>query len=661
MNKERVAFAELPGICICLIAVLLAQANSLPIWVFGLVIICVGLRLALGWRGREAPPRGAMIAIALISIALLFLRFRTFNGLAAGTALLALTAGLKVLETRTRRDIYIVTLVIFFLALSALLLSESFWLLAYLLLVAWFASIVLLRVTTLAPAPRWGQSLRYGVRLALQAVPLAMIFWFLFPRFAAPLWHLPGSSGAATTGLSDSMSPGDITSLAQSDEIAFRVHFATAAPAPKDQYWRGPVLHDFDGRSWSRRTFQPNFSGPPPPSRGQAYRYTINLEPHDHNWVYALDWPAQFALERGTLTVDYTVSQPFPVDRPIDVKMTSFALLPENQVLSSTERTRDTFLPRGNPRSVALAKQMRVSHPDEMDMVLAVLDMFAKQEFFYTLTPPPLGEDSVDDFLFSTRRGFCGHYASAFALLMRAAKIPTRVVTGYQGGTFNRFANYWIVRQREAHAWDEVWINGHGWMRIDPTASISPSRVLESVNDSVAVDEPLTSHWQSNSRWFRDAALRLDQLSELWREQILTFNQDSQERLLRALHIPEPDGQKLVLVLAAMMSVVLLWLTWQVRRELEPSPKDPTLKAYARLCAKLAAVGFTRRPDEGSEDYAQRIAAQRPDLAEEVSGLCDWYAALRYAAPSDQITLRQFQEGVRAFRPSKKPPAPSGG
>jgi hypothetical protein len=261
----------------------------------------------------------------------------------------------------------------------------------------------------------------------------------------------------------------------------------------------------------------------------------------------------------------------------------------------------------------------------------------------------------VDEFMFETRRGFCGHYASAFATLMRAAGIPAHVVTGYQGGTFNRFADYWIVRQSDAHAWTEVWIEGRGWLRIDPTSAIAPNRVERGADDASGADEPLTGRWERHSAWLADARLRLDALRQIWRERILFFDQDSQQQMLAWLNIPEPDGQKLVLVLAAAMTAVLCWLTWSVRREVDPSSKEPLIRAYARLCTKLAAVGIPRLPHEGAEDYASRVAQRRPDLGPEVAALCRHYSRLRYAAAGERINIRQLDASVRAFRPRANP------
>src|SRR5271168_4355357 len=271
MNAERVSYEHLLGIFACLALALVAHIASLPPWIPAVVIVCGLVRLGLARNGRSSPSGWVVLSLALLSIPLLFVRFHTFNGLAAGTALLVLMAGLKLLETKTKRDIYIITLIIYFVSLSALLEGDSFWLLAYLIGVCWFTTATLLRLTSGGTAPDWRSSLRYAGRVLGQALPLALVFWFLFPRFAGPLWQIPNDSRVNESGLSDTMSPGDITQLALSDEVAFRVRFTGSAPPPQERYWRGPVLHDFDGRTWRAGAMFPNTR--PLPARGPGYQY----------------------------------------------------------------------------------------------------------------------------------------------------------------------------------------------------------------------------------------------------------------------------------------------------------------------------------------------------------------------------------------------------
>ncbi len=265
---SKVSYEDLWGISACLALALAAHLGSMPPWVLGTVVVTAAIRLVSARRGRGPPPRSVRLLVSAAAIALLFAQFHTFNGLAAGTALLALTAGLKVLETDTKRDIYIITLIIYFVGISALLGGESFWLLAYLISVCWLTTATLLRLTTPSASGLEPQSAIFGEDIG-QALPVALVLWLLFPRFSGPLWHMPGDDRIAGSGLSDTMSPGDIDRLALSDEVAFRVHFTTAAPPSQERYWRGPVLHDFDGRTW-RRSFPLSLKPPPLQPQGPA-------------------------------------------------------------------------------------------------------------------------------------------------------------------------------------------------------------------------------------------------------------------------------------------------------------------------------------------------------------------------------------------------------
>ncbi len=648
-----VTYPQLRSMSLCAGLALAVYVGALPWWLTGVIASSIGVRLFLAARGYAPPGRALRLGIAAASIMILFLQLRTFNGLSAGTALLCLIAGLKILETQARRDLYAVALIVYFLCLSALLRSESFWLFVYLLGVAWLTAAALLSL-----APRcggWEHSLRYAGRISAQALPVALVLWLFFPRFDAPLWHLPSEGRSARSGLSNTMSPGDIVDLALSDEIAFRVRFEGAVPPPEERYWRGPVLHDTDGHTW--RNEGPGTRGAALwTASGPAYLYTLSLEPHAFNWLFALDWPDSWNVPDARLTGDYTLEQTEPVSKLIEVTARSHTHVHAQGALPEAARRRDTALPPNrNPRTLAFAADLRRSHPGDGDYVAAVLDLFRREEFFYTLAPPPLGQNSVDEFLFDTKRGFCGHYAAAFATLMRAAGIPTRIVTGYQGGAYNPYAGYWIIRQSNAHAWDEIWVAGEGWLRVDPTSAIAPARVEAGLEDSLA-DNRLAPGLSAHLPWLLDFRLRLDALGQLWRQRILRFDQLAQFSLLERLGIGEPDAQKVVLAMAAGLALAFGWLMWQLRREQRPQPKDPVVIAYRRLCKKLAGIGLPRAPHEGAEDYAARIASSRPDLGAAVNALCECYSQLRYALPTPRraAELESFIARVRAFRPLRR-------
>ncbi len=662
--SSRLARLDLPRLgwtAATLVLALLPLQSRLSWWIRVTIVLAIGIRLILAGLDRGLPPAPLRLAISGSAIVLLFLKFHTFNGIDAGSALLALMAGLKFLEARSARDVRIIVMIVYFLCLASLLTGTSFALLFYLVGVSWLATAVLLCFTTARPTPSMPENLRFSARLLGLALPLAVALWLFFPRFSGPLWQLPAGGGAATSGLSDRVSPGDLSELSLSDEVAMRVRFQGAIPAPSQRYWRGLVLDRFDGRSWTRsrvddlvRTELTQGAALTP--AGPVYRYTVSLEPHPQGWLLALEHPFRWDLSRAWLTADRVLMQADPVNRPLDYTAESDSGGESSSVLDERERHRQSLLPgRSNPRTRSLAQELRSASASDAAYAQTVLDLFRRERFHYTLTPPRLAQDAVDEFLFETRRGFCEHYASAFAVLMRAAGVPARVVIGYQGGTFNRYGGYWIIRQSDAHAWDEIWLEGRGWVRVDPTAAIAPERIERGsadVLDAGGIIRP----WEQRIAWLGDLRLRLDQMHALWRDLVLRFDQRRQFALLEALHVPAPDSSKLVLCLALALSLTSLWLMWQMHRSTSMRRQDPVQAEYQRLRRRLTALGIDIRPHDTALAVASAVQRQRPLLGSRVAALCNLYNQLRYGreaadtgTPGFQARLRQLRQGIRAL------------
>jgi protein-glutamine gamma-glutamyltransferase len=322
------------------------------------------------------------------------------------------------------------------------------------------------------------------------AAPVALVMFLLFPRVPGPFWALPSRSAAGLTGLSDEMSPGMISQLIQSDEIAFRVSFEGPEPPQSALYWRGPVLERFDGSTWRDLERLPQLS-PRMQLRGPSFRYRITLEPHGRAWLLALDFPARWSDRDAMLTNEFQLVSRRPIDSAHALEIESWPEASPEPELSPLLRMRNLQQPEGrNPRSTELAIALRAAAGSDAAFVDAVLRHFREQPFVYTLQPPLLGSvHPVDEFMFRTRRGFCEHYASAFTLMARAAGVPARVVTGYQGGEVNPISNRLVVRQSDAHAWSEVWLEGRGWTRVDPTGAVAPNRIELSLGDALPAGE----------------------------------------------------------------------------------------------------------------------------------------------------------------------------
>jgi transglutaminase-like putative cysteine protease len=640
------ARSQMAAAVMFLAAVLLVAANA-PVWTVAIAAACAAWRMLVA-AGRLAAPRqrrgmrfvfGAATALLVGAV---MMSFRTLNGLAAGTALLVLMGALKLLESRGRRDDGIVIGVSLFLLLAAALANQSLYRLPLYLLFILGACSAIMVVAHPAAALPLRSALRLSARALLMAVPLAAACFLFFPRFGSGFWALPGGGGA-TTGLSDEMAPGAIDKLVADYEPAFRAKFEGPVPPPEERYWRGPVLNDFDGFTWRR--VRRYYQRAPVTFLGEPLRYQVTLEPTHRNWIFALDTVVESPQPQVSLLHDRSLLRSEPVNESLTYNAVSHLRTAPQVPLTAEARRHETSLPDGpNPRARQLALQLRARARDDADYARLALDWFRDNKLEYTFEPEPTSLDSVDSVLFDTRRGFCGHFASAYANLMRAAGVPARVVTGYLGGEWNPFGSYFIVRQSDAHAWTEVWLEGRGWTRIDPTAVVEPARLRSGVYEMLGQDGAPMEVSILRTPWLARMAQYWDGVNQWWREHVLGFNLGSQFDVLRMLGIESPDWQKLGWGFAAAMLLWLLWVTSSLRRSVPRLKPDRIGRAWLKANRKLAKLASPRAPSEGAMDYARRIARQHPALAPQVTAIASRYTRLRYgesAAPSDIAELER--------------------
>lgn len=640
------------------LAAVALHVDRLPLWCVVAIALIAAWRAVAAFVAFDLPRRLIRLALGAGLLIAVALQFNAISGLAAGTALLAAMGAVKLLETQARRDHYIVIGVALFLLIAATLDRQDLPRLALYGAHLWLCCTTLAIVGT----PEAGLDARAAFRLAGRAlawgVPLMLLLFLFFPRVQGRIWSLP-AGGSAVTGLGNEMSPGSISELSESDDPAFRVNFIGDRPPSQALYWRGPVLHDFDGYTWRReqgriyRSATLRYLGP-------AYRYRITLEPHRQRWWFALDLPTGAPREGVFFTFDYQLIGLEPVTQAVSYEMTSHIDYRSDDQASLLARRIDLQLPqRRNPRSIAWAKRERARAGSDRAFVERVLGLFRDGGYVYSLTPPRLDLDSVDDFLFRTRTGFCGHYASAFVTLMRAAGIPARVVTGYHGGEWNPIGQYLIVRQSDAHAWAEIWIDGRGWTRFDPTGVVAPDRLQRAALDRIAVlsegADPLIAElglWQRT-------VLTWDTVNTWWKLRVLEFDLRSQLQLMQDLGFERPGLRQLGWLTVAGLALWLLSVGLRFSRAARAPRGDRLTRLYRRLCARLAAQGLERAPDEGPLDYAARIARERPDYAADVVPLLREYAAARYGPPGgnggddgrgSEDRLRALERRVRALR-----------
>lgn len=614
---------------------LLPHVARLPVWVSASILGVTGWRALAAYRQWPLPSGWLRFVLMAAAVGGVYAQYGRVSGQQAGTALLCLMAALKLLELKARRDVMVVIFLMYFLLVTHFLYDQALWTLAYLLACVLAITTVLIDCQHRGALPL-RRSLQTAATLLAQAAPLALLMFVLFPRIPGPLWGLPADAGAARSGLSDSMSPGDISSLILSDAPAFRVEFEGPLPAAEARYWRGPVFDHFDGRSWqdSQPRGRPSAQQTPTiQANGAALAYTLTLEPQRHHWLFALD-----AVDATQLPADAYLgagAQLLSERRTLERRRYSLTSHPQYRLdaaVAANDPKLDRYLrlpAHSNPRTLALATNWRARFGSDAQIVQQALLMFREQDFVYTLNPPPLGRDSVDEFLFDTRRGFCEHYASSFTFLMRAAGIPARVVTGYLGGELNPLGDYLLIRQSDAHAWSEVWLPGAGWQRVDPTAAVAPERVERGLAEALDLRAELPDFLAHRGSLQAAIARHWDWINAQWNGWVLGYGPELQREFLSRFGLGQVRDMLLALTVAVTAGLGLTGLL--LLRRMRPAPVlDDALRQWQRLQRRLQPLGLAQRPAEGALDFAERISAQVPTLAAPLQEIVALYLAQRY-------------------------------
>lgn len=643
-EARLVSTRDLAWLSGALLIVIAPHALRAPWWLTLLTLCLFGWRFYFSLNRAALPSRWLVLGIALVAMLGVWVEYRTLFGRQPGILLLMLFAGLKLLETRSHRDAAAAAFLGYFLIVTNFLYTQSIPTAAAMCVGLFAITATLVGFSAPQRAPR--ANLRTAGLLLAHAAPAALALFLLFPRVSGPLWGLPQDAYAGMTGLSETMSPGTLSSLAQSDAIAFRAEFEGEPPPQRLRYWRGPLMWDFDGRTWTiGASYLAKFV---PPSGGRArHRYAVVLEPHNRHWLFALETAASLP-ERASMSFDGQVVAGSRVRSRLRYEMTS--VIAPDPVPSEERDTlrRALRLPPGfNPRAMALAAQWRAASRSDEEVLEHAIGFLRDGRYTYTLEPPLLGRHSVDEFLFETRAGFCEHYASAFAFLMRSAGIPARIVTGYQGGELNSIDRIITVRQSDAHAWTEVFLGGRGWVRIDPTAASVPRRVESGLSLAVPEGE-LLPLMRPRLEWLRGMRDRWDAMAHKWNVWVLGYNPERQRDLLASVGMRDADWRTLTAALFTVLGVMTLaLLAWSLRRLQRP---DPVQGAWRAFCRKLAARGIERSPHEGPRDYAARAARALPSARRPILRIGALYIAQRYGVSASAAGVARLKRMVRELR-----------
>ena len=627
-------------------------------WATSLLVLLLIWRAFLTVTQRPIPSRLLMLPLLLAASLAVYLQYRTVVGQQAGVTFLLLLMALKLLEMRARRDIFVVIFLSFFILLTQFLNGQEIHVAAMALLAVAALFFVLISVNldeTDLPA---GRKFKMVGLTLLKAIPLTAVLFVLFPRISGPLWGTPGDSATGNTGLSNSMSPGTISRLLESPEIAFRVKFDGAPPTNDKLYWRGPVFGTFNGRTWTPLS-QRLTEAPAASIQGDArsmLSYTVTLEPHDRDWLFALDAPAMLPITsefRPRLTPEMRIVTNDLIRQRLRYEMRSYTSYRLNADASEAERRNWLELPATyNPRTLQLAAEIRSRSGSDADRVRATLEHLRRGGYEYTLSPPRLGRNSIDEFLFDTRQGYCEHYSSAFAFLMRALDVPVRVVTGYQGGELNPVDGFLTIRQSDAHAWSEVWLQGRGWVRVDPTAIVAPLRIDQGASEIARRSGLALPGSGSSFTWLRSIRFNWEAVQNSWNQWVLSYSQERQRDLIGLLGLT-PNWESLALVLAVVVTIVLALMAMVSLRT--RTERDPLGEAFRLLRDRLERAGVSTAEHLGPRElYARSKRTLVHDDAKRARKLLSRIERMRYSRTSEGVAradIRALRRAIREFRP----------
>lgn len=634
---------------LCSIALItLPHAWHLPLPLFSFFLVTLVWRFLALWRRHWLPNRWILFLVTLLAIALLIVQHRGLFGRDGGTALIVVALGLKLFEIRSRREIYLVVYLSFIVAASQFLYEQSIFMAGYIFVVC--ASQLLTLIFETAHQIPSRVAIKTAMAITLQALPLAIVVFMLFPRVEAPRWMWLQDNNKALSGLNNTLEPGSISDLSLSDELVFRVHFRGDLPPAALRYWRGPVYTKTDGGRWfvadkhDQLPLKPDFNG-------ESYSYTLLMEPQKQDWVFALEMAEQFdaSLKQDALFQLRTNKR--------------FSERAEYQLTSRTQYKTAAITPAEYQDNLQLpvapsAKQLQLIkalHGFEAQPELFIqnlLNHFRREKFYYTLTPPLMPDNPIDTFLFETRSGFCSHYATAFVYLLRITKIPARVVGGYQGGEFNKVGEFLEIRQADAHAWAEVWLENQGWVRFDPTAAIAPERIERGVNVDLqvatgAVNFGGLARDSVALNWLKRGRQLWRSVDYNWQRWVINYNSANQSQFLQSLGIEDLTAL-LKWLMGSVLAVTFPLAWWLLRQKVRVS--DKAVKYYRSFCAKLAKKGTEIHLGEGARAFSERAKKQYPDLADQIENITVLFIRLRYQANAQPTDLDNLKKQVRKLR-----------
>ena len=658
MNKPDLPVHTIIWLATGIILAGLPHWQRLPVWIPSIHLVLIIARIYFPykysaiWSTQTSIINILRLLIMVFGVLGIYSSYGTLAGRDVGIALLVLLGGLKIFESKNKRDFYICTYLGYFLVITNFFYTQTIPTAVYMFFVIIVMTSNLIEFNDTENKLSILNRFRIATTFLLQSLPIMLVLFILFPRVNGPLWGLPKDAYTGITGIDDQMSPGTISKLVQSSEVAFRVTFEGKIPDQSRLYWRGPVLWQTDGRKWTTGASNNDHENASATFSGDQIKYDLIIEPTNKKWLFGLELVSDIP-EQTHLTYDYQLKTLEPIRTRKAFSLTSYTDFNLNNT-SSHDLERGLQLPEySHLRSQEFGATLRTQYKEPEKIIQATLDWFKDQAFEYTLKPPLITGDPVDEFLFNSRKGFCEHFAAAFTVIMRSAGIPARIVTGYQGGEVNPVGNYLIVRQYDAHAWTEVWLEDKGWVRIDPTFAISPARVndgIETAMPDAVFDIPLgLKNNLTIYKLWQQLRNTVDMVNYQWAQWILGYGPERQARLLKKIGFKSINWKELTILLFIILGIIVAAIALYIFKN-TPNKIDPAKKYYDVFCKKLAKLGIPRYSYEGPDDFAQRVARIRQDIEKEVSMITKLYISVRYC--SNDYKLKELQTLITSFQPN---------
>ena len=633
--------------------------ERLPLWIpvihLTLLVARIFLpyRFSTFWSQQKTLINLSRLFIMIGGVIGVYSSYGSLAGRDVGVALLVLLAGLKIFESNSKRDFYISSYLGYFLIITNFFYEQTIPTAIYMFFIIIIMTTSLIGFNDTEEQLALTRRFKLSTTLLLQSIPVLLVLFILFPRVNGPLWGMPKDAFTGITGIDDQMTPGTISKLVQSNEVAFRVTFEDKIPEPSKLYWRGPVLWQSDGRKWTTGKTGSDRIAPPVEFKGDSISYDVIIEPTNKKWLFALELVSNIPKQTH-LTYDYQLksNDPLRARKAFSLKSYSNFLLGNN---SKNDLERGLILPEySHPRSREFGANLRQKYKTPEKIIQAALNWLKNENFEYTLKPPLITGDTVDEFLFGSKQGFCEHYAAAFTVLMRSAGIPARIVTGYLGGEVNPVGNYLIVRQYHAHAWTEVWLEDRGWTRVDPTSVVSPGRVNEGIENALpdaVIDIPFGLENNSAAlRLWQELRNTVDMVNYQWAQWVLGYGPERQQRLLQKVGLNSINWKELTFILFLLLGTIVALIALYIFKK-TPTTNDPAKKYYDVFCKKMAQSGLPRQTYEGPVDYAHRTTEIRQDLYKDINMITDLYISIRYCSNYDKLI--KLKTAIKSFSPKK--------